>query len=130
MGRGALCIKSLTPVSNPLATAVLLPPRRIFIDELSGVRQKNSICRIDQVTNEISNSPAQTRIGPQVSTPYPFTALAPPSFPSRPGTSILLDCRSEGLLTVDKYARHFTSTDIRSRCRRMSFRPYHATTAK
>jgi hypothetical protein len=65
-------------------------------------------------------SAAQTRTGHQVSTPYP-TALAPPSFHSRPGTSILMDGRSEGSLMVDNYARRWTSEDIRSRCQRMSF---------
>ncbi|KAF8502597.1 hypothetical protein F5888DRAFT_1105901 [Russula emetica] len=67
---------------------------------------------------------AQTRTGHQVSTPYPFsafTALAPPSFPSRCGTSISMNCRSEGSLTVDNSAptaRRWTSKDIRNRCRR------------
>jgi hypothetical protein len=97
---------------------------------LSAVCQKNFIHRIDQVTNKVLNSPAQARTGHQVSTADPFTALAPPSFPSRPGTSILIDCRSEGLLAVDNYARHWTNNDARSRCRRMSFVQYYATTAE
>jgi hypothetical protein len=46
---------------------------------------------------------------------------SPPSFPGRPGTSILMDGRSEVSLTIDNYARHWTSKDIRSRCRRMSY---------
>jgi hypothetical protein len=53
---------------------------------------------------------------------YPFTALAPPSFPSHPGTPILMDCRSEGSLTVNDYARCWTSKDTRSRCQRKSLR--------
>jgi hypothetical protein len=84
--------------------------------------------RINQVTNEVLNSPAQTRTGHQVFTSCPFTALAPPSFPSRPGLSMLIDRRSEGLLTVDNHVRRWTSKDIRNRCRRMSFGQYHATT--
>ena len=77
------------------------------------------IRRIDQVNNKIFSSPAQTQTGHQVSMPFPFTALAPPSFPSRPGTSIFMDCRSEGSLTVDDYARRWTSKDICNRYRRM-----------
>jgi hypothetical protein len=75
---------------------------------------KNFIRRIDQVTNMVSNSPAETQPGYQVSTPSPFTALAPPLFPSRPGTSILMDCHSEGSLTVDNSARRWTSNDMSS----------------
>jgi hypothetical protein len=83
----------------------------------------------DQVANKVLNSPAQTRSGHQASTPYPFTALAPPQFPSRPGSSILTDCHLEGSLTVDNYASRWTGKDIvRSRCQRMSFGQYHATT--
>src|SRR6267154_6001434 len=82
---------------------------------------RNFIPWIGQVTNRVlSTSPAQTRTGHHVSTPHSFTAPAPPSFPSHPGTSILLDSRSEGSLTVDNYARCWTSKDIRSQCRRMS----------
>ncbi|KAF8494670.1 hypothetical protein F5888DRAFT_639386 [Russula emetica] len=62
----------------------------------AAVCRKNFIRRIDQVTNKVSNSPAQTRTGHQISTYYPFTALAPPSFPNRPGTSILIQCRHMG----------------------------------
>ena len=56
-----------------------------------------------KVTNEVLNSPAQTRTGHRVLIPYP-TALAPPSFPSPPGTLILIQ--------------------------RMSFGQYHRTTAE
>jgi hypothetical protein len=87
------------------------------------VKRTSSAC-INQVTNEVLNSPAQTRTGHQVSTPYPFTALAPPSFPSRPGPSTLMDGRSEDSLTVDNYAHRRTGKDLctlYSRCRRMSF---------
>ena len=81
---------------------------------------KNFLHRIDQVANKVLNSPAQTPTGHQVSAPYSFTALAPPSFPSCPGTSILMDCRSEVSLTVDNYARGWTGRDIRSRSRGLS----------
>jgi len=103
-----------------LATAVPLPRTRLFIDELSAVCRIHFIRCIGQVTNEVLNSPTQTRTVHQVSTPFPFTALAPPSFPSRPGTSIFIDCRSEGSLVVDNSACHWTNKDKRSRCRRMS----------
>jgi hypothetical protein len=93
--------------------------------------ERTSFARIDQVTNEVSNSPAQTQTGAtghQVSIHHPLTALAPPLFPSRPGTSILINCRSEGSLTVavDNSARHRISKDVR----RMSLGQYHATTAE
>jgi hypothetical protein len=129
VGRGTVCENLLTPVSNPVATAA--PPRtlNLYLRAFT-VCQKNFIRRIDQVTDKVSNSPAQTRTEHQVSTPFPFIALAPPSFPSRPGSSILMDDRSEGSLTVDNSARRWTSNDIRSRCRRMSFGQYHATTAE
>ena len=41
-----------------------------------------------EVINNLFNIPAQARTGHQLSTPYHFrvTALAPPSFASRPGT--------------------------------------------
>ena len=48
-----------------------------------------------KVTNEVLYSPDQTRTGQQVLIPYP-TALAPPSFPSRPNTSILIQRMSFG----------------------------------
>jgi hypothetical protein len=38
-----------------------------------------------------------------------------------------MDCRLEGLLTVDNYARRWTGKEIRSRCRRMSFTKYPTT---
>ena len=41
-------------------------------------------------------------------------------FPSCPGSSILINDRSEGSLAVDNYARLWTSNGIR-RCRGMSF---------
>jgi hypothetical protein len=43
----------LTPASKSPLTAVPLPARRIFIDELSVVRPKNFIRRIDQVTDNV-----------------------------------------------------------------------------
>ena len=95
-------------------------------------QQSNMIRHIDQVTNKVSNTLAQTQTGHQVFAFYPSPAFAPPSFPSRPGTLILIDCRSEGSSTVDNYARHWTSKFIRSRRRRrgMSCEQYYATTAQ
>lgn len=130
--RGAVCINLLTMASNPLATADRLLAHWIFIDELPDVCQKNSIRRIDQVTNSVFNSLALTRSGHQVFTPYPFTALACPSFPSSPGTSTLINCRSEASLTVDnsaESARRSIGTSIiinsiHSRCQCMSFGYY------
>ena len=97
----------------------LSPAHQIFIDELREVRRNDFIRCIGQVTNKVLNSTAQSRTGHQVSTPLPFTS--PPSSPSRPGTSTFIDCCSEGSLTVNKSARRWTSKDICSRCRRMSF---------
>jgi hypothetical protein len=130
MGRGAVCINLLTPVSNPQAARVPLPARRTFVDELSAVCQKNFIHHIDQVTDNVLNSPDRTRTGHQVSSPYAFSAFIPPSLPSRPGPSILGDGRSEGWLTIYNNARRWSSKVIRNRSRRMSFGQYHATTAE
>ena len=91
---------------------------------------KDFVRPIDQLMNKVSNGPAQTQTGHQVSAPNPFTALAPPSFPSLSGTSVLVDRRSEGLLTADTSARHLNSKDISNRCRRLSLRQYHATTVE
>ena len=88
---------------------------------------RNFIRHLDQLTNGDLSSLARTQTRHQVSTPSPFTALAPPPSPSRPGPSILTDGRSKGSLTVVKYARGWTSEVI---YRRMSFVLYHATTAE
>ena len=119
--RGAVCINLLTPVSNPLSAVVPLPVHTIFIDELSAVCEKYFIRCIDQVTNEALNSPAQTQTEHQVLTPYPLIPLARPSFPSRPGTSVLTDCHSEGPLVINDYARHRTRKGKCTRRRGMSF---------
>ena len=50
--------------------------------------------------------------------------------PSRPGTSILMDGRSEGSVAIDNYARHWPGKNIHSQCRRMSFGQYHTMTAE
>ena len=98
--KDAVYIKLLSLVSNLAESTSNRSPSSCainFINELSAVCRKNFNRRIDQVTNKVLKEPLdQTRTGHQVSTPYyPFSALAPPSFPSsRPGTSILIDCRS------------------------------------
>jgi hypothetical protein len=96
---------------------------------------KNFIRRIDQVTNKVSNSPAtrvETRTRHHASSLYTLslTALAPSLLPSCPDTLILMDCLSEGSLMVDNSARRWTSKDICSRCRSMSFGQYHRMTAE
>ena len=106
--------------SNRSHVLVPAPAHWNFIDLHPAVCQKNFTGRIDQVTNKVPNSPSQTLTRHQVSTPYPFTALAFPSFPSYPGTSIFMDGLSEGSLMVDNYACFRTRKDIRSRSRRMS----------
>ena len=60
-----------------LSTAVPLAARYIFTEEFSAVCQKNSIRRINQVTNEGLNSPRLLRpqTGHQVSTSL---SLRPP----------------------------------------------------
>ena len=99
-------------------------------DELSAASRRKLTRCIDQVTKEISNSPAQMRAPHQVSLPYTTTALAPPSFPSRLGSSILIDCALEGPQTAENRACSWSdkeeSTD---QCRRTSFAPYPGTIA-
>jgi hypothetical protein len=67
--------------------------------------------------NLLTLHPAQIRTGHHVSTPYSSASLAPSLFPSRPGTLILMDCRSEGSLMVNNCARRRNSKDIHSQCR-------------
>ena len=87
---------------------------------------ENIVRRIKEGIKRVLNNPTQTRrTGRQDSTPY-TTVLTPPSFPSRPGTSILICCRSGGSLT----ARRWTGKDAHSRCQCMSFGQYNATTAE
>ena len=52
----------------------------------------------------------------QVSPTYSSTALAPPSFPSHPGSSVLIDYRVEGSSTAENYARCRTGNDPTERC--------------
>lgn len=111
----------LTLVEHPLATSAPSPSRWIFIDEFPGVCQKNFICYIDQVSNNVFN---RTRRRRYVSTHYP-PVLPPPSLTtSRPGPSIFIDGRSEGSSTAYNYALHSTGKDICGQSRRMSFASY------
>ena len=64
---------------------------------------------IEQLTNEILNSPAQKRAQHQVSSPHSSTALSPPSSPTRPMSSIQLGSRLEGSLTAENHAPRCTS---------------------
>jgi hypothetical protein len=94
----------------------------------------NSAHYIDQPTDKIPNSPAQSRAGGRQVSPLSSpstvrrwcalvlrplvvlapgrrksasTALRPPSSPTRPGSSIPTDTRSEGLLTTGKHGRRW-----------------------
>jgi hypothetical protein len=85
---------------------------------------------MDQVTSRILNSPTQKRACHQVSLPYSTTTLAPPSFPSRPGPSILIDCRLEDFLMAENDARCETGKKLTNRHqRRMSFAQHLEMTA-
>jgi hypothetical protein len=68
---------------------------------------------LNRSTNKNPNSPTQKR---QVSLRHfsnlSNTALAPPSFPSRLGSSILIDCSSEGSLMEENYARRWTDKQL------------------
>jgi hypothetical protein len=54
-------------------------------------------CQITETTKNVSNSFDQEPLEPSVSPAYP--AISPPSFPCRPGSSILIDCHFERSLT-------------------------------
>ena len=82
------------------------------------------------VTNRIPNSPVQMRAPHQVSLPYAGIALAPPSFPSRPGSSILIDCALKGPQNAENHARRWSDKEkSTNQWRRGSFVPYPATIA-
>jgi hypothetical protein len=83
----------------------------------------------DQVTNRISSSPAPKRARHQVSLPSSSTALAPPSSPSRPGSSILIDRSSEDSLAEENYPHRRTGKESTNRRQRMSFAQHLETTA-
>jgi hypothetical protein len=76
---------------------------------------------IDQVANKIPNSPARKRARRQVTLPYSSAALHPPSFPTHPGSSILIDSPSEGSLTAESHARRHAGKKLSDRHRRTSF---------
>ena len=97
--------------------------RRIPIDEFSTVCL-NSLACVDQITNQIPNSPAGMRAGHQVSLP---DTLPPLSFPTRPGSPILTGSSSEGSSMAEDRAPLWTSEDLSDR--RMSFAQHLPTTA-
>ena len=105
---------------------VLFPNAEPPIDELSTVCQAKFTRSINQVTNKIPNS-SPTQVSLPCSTGS--TALRPPSFPSQPGSSILIDCCSEGSLTEENYARCSACKQLTHRRQRTSFVPHLATTA-
>ena len=73
-------------------------------------------------SNQIPNSPTQKRACHLVSLPYSTTALAPPSFPNRPGPSILIDCRLEDSSMAENDACCWTGKKLTNRRqRRTSF---------
>jgi hypothetical protein len=94
-------------------------PHRSVLSRMS----KFTSC-IDQITNEIPNSSAEMRAGHQVSLPY---TLPPPSFPTRPGSPILIGSRSEGWPTADDHAPLRASEELADR--RTSFAQHPVTTA-
>ena len=115
------------------------PQLVIPIDELSAVsHRKRDNCTVTKVTNKILNSSAQhcaRHEADQVSVtlPYTNTALASPSFPSiptHPGSSALIDCRSEGSPTAECFsqnrARLWTGKESTKRCRRTSFMQHYS----
>ena len=91
-------------------------PSRVLINGFSTVCQVTR-CR-NKVTNKIPNCSAQrcACYHWQVSLPYPSTALPPPSFPTRPGSSIIIDSRSEGSLTERRWTGNKLVVGQRYRC--------------
>ena len=99
------------------------PNCQISIDELSAVCQGRLPHCIDEVTNEVSNSPARRDGRRQVSLPHSSAAaLAPPSFSGCPGSSILIDCCSEGSSTADNHPYPRTGKKLTHLRRRTSLR--------
>jgi hypothetical protein len=101
---------------------------------------------IDQPTDKIPNSPAQTRAGSYQVSPLSSpstvrrwcalvlqplvvlapsrrkpasTALPPPSSPTRPGSSIPTDTRSKGLLTTGKHGRRWIGKKFKKTTNRL-----------
>jgi hypothetical protein len=87
--------------------------------------KRNLPASFDQVT-KIPNSSAQKRARHRVSLPYSSTALSPPSFPTRPGSSVLIDCHSGDSLTAES---HWTGKKLTNRPQSTSSASHPATTA-
>ena len=74
-----------------------LNPLRRLVNGLAVVCQREFTSRITEEANNVSDSFDQDGLEHPFFPAYP--AIAPPSFPCRPGSSILIDCHSESLLT-------------------------------
>jgi hypothetical protein len=84
--------------------AILLPPT-LSSHEFTVVCQRNSTHQITGVTKKALNSFGQELLEHPI--PPACPAIAPPSFPCRPGSSILIDGHFEGSLT-ESQAHHGT----------------------
>jgi hypothetical protein len=71
------------------------------------------------IINKVSNNSAKRRALHRIPPPYSSTAFASPPFPTRPGISIPIGCRSGGLLMAKNRRR--TRKKRTERGRRMSF---------
>ena len=96
------------------------PQRRILNNGLSAVCQGKFIYYIDQVTHKNPNSSAQRGTHHQVSLPHDG-AHRLPSFPTRPGSSIMIDSHLEGSLTAENHAHRWTGKELTNRRRRTAF---------
>ena len=73
------------------------PPLNTESSFMSSRPYVEHISSMDKAINKVSNSPARKRARHPVSPPYSSTTLPLPSFPSRPGTSVAIEHRSEGV---------------------------------
>ena len=108
-GLGGAELKSGGPISTPTPN----PIRSMSIDAAS-----------IKYCNRIPTSPVQMRACHQISPPY---APPPPSFPTRPGSPILIGSSSERSPTEEGHAPLWTSEELTDR--RTSFAQHPATTA-
>ena len=76
-------------------------------------------------SNQIPNSPTQKRACHQLEVSLPYSITAPPSYPNRPGPSILIDCRLEDSSMVENDARCWTGQKLTNRRQRRTFFAQH-----